>query len=75
MQGSTSQETHFRLVITSEAFNSKMMAQRHRAVYALLKDDLAREHGIHALQLQTLTPAEEEKKKAKEAAAGSSAEQ
>ncbi len=44
-----------------------MMAQRHRAVYAALKEDMAREDGIHALQLQTLTPAEEERKRAKDA--------
>ena len=30
-------------------------------VYALLKDEMAREGGIHALQLRTRTPEEEEK--------------
>ncbi|EFY88476.1 BolA-like family protein [Metarhizium acridum CQMa 102] len=72
MQGVTSKETHFRLVITSEAFKSKMQPARHRMVYALLRDEMALEGGIHALQLRTLTPEEEErqnKKNASEAAA------
>ncbi|KAM3515376.1 hypothetical protein MY11210_000938 [Beauveria gryllotalpidicola] len=59
MQGSTSKETHFRLVITSDAFKSKMQPARHRMIYALLSEEMAREGGIHALQLRTLTPEEE----------------
>ncbi len=65
MVGNTSQETHFRVVITSEAFKSKMQPARHRMVYALLKEEMAKEGGIHALQLRTRTP-EEEKKQQKE---------
>ncbi|KAF4462246.1 DNA repair [Fusarium albosuccineum] len=65
MQGSTSSETHFRLVITSDAFNSKMQPARHRMVYALLRDEMAQEGGIHALQLRTLTPEEEQRQKKK----------
>ncbi|KAL7272211.1 BolA domain UV induced protein Uvi31 [Rhizina undulata] len=65
MEGVTSKETHFRLVITSEAFRSKPQIARHRAVNALLKEDLEREGGIHALQLKTLTPEEEDKLKVK----------
>ena len=61
MAGNTSQETHFRAVITSEAFKGKRHPARHRMVYALLKDEMAREGGIHALQLRTRTPEEEEK--------------
>jgi BolA protein len=61
MQGTTSQETHFRVVITSDAFTSKVQPARHRMVYALLKDEMAKEGGIHALQLKTRTPAEEER--------------
>jgi len=30
-------------------------------VYALLKEEMAREGGIHALQLRTRTPAEEQR--------------
>ena len=35
-------------------------------VYALLKDELERAGGIHALQLRTRTPEEEERQLAKE---------
>ncbi|KAI4738148.1 hypothetical protein E4T50_11369, partial [Aureobasidium sp. EXF-12298] len=58
MAGVTSRETHFR--------RSKMQPARHRMVYTLLKDELAAEGGIHALQLKTRTPEEEEKAKARE---------
>lgn len=68
MAGSTSQETHFRVVITSEAFKSKMQPARHRMVYALLKEEMAREGGIHALQLRTRTLEEEQKQAEREAA-------
>lgn len=73
MQGQTSRETHFRLVVASAAFAAKMRPARHRMVYALLKDEMAAEGGIHALQLRTLTPEEDaaaetkEKEKAKDA--------
>lgn len=66
MQGSTSRETHFRVVITSDAFKSKMQPARHRMVYALLKEELEREGGVHALQLRTRTPEEEERQLARE---------
>ncbi|TFB02907.1 hypothetical protein CCMA1212_005036 [Trichoderma ghanense] len=72
MAGNTSKETHFRLVIISDVFATKMQPARHRMVYALLRDEMAQEGGIHALQLRTLTPEEErrqQKKKAAEAAA------
>lgn len=57
-----------RLVITSEAFKSKLQPARHRMVYALLRDEMALEGGIHALQLKTLTPEEEERQMKKKAA-------
>ncbi|KAK4508082.1 hypothetical protein PRZ48_001819 [Zasmidium cellare] len=66
MQGSTSKETHFRVNIVSDSFKSKMQPARHRMVYTLLKDELAAEGGIHALQLKTKTVDEAEKAKAKE---------
>lgn len=50
-----------RVNIVSEAFKSKMQPARHRMVYALLKDEMAAEGGIHALQLRTRTPEEEAK--------------
>ncbi|EHA53829.1 hypothetical protein MCOR27_004690 [Pyricularia oryzae] len=66
MQGSTSRETHFRLVVTSEQFRSKNQPARHRAIYSLLKDEMAKEGGIHALQLKTMTPEEDERQRLKE---------
>lgn len=66
MASSVSKETHFRLVITSEAFGSKMQAARHRMVYALLKEELERAGGIHALQLKTRTLGEEERQVVRE---------
>ena len=74
MQGSVSKETHFRVLITSEAFKSKMQPARHRMVYALLKEEMERAGGIHALQLRTRTPEEEERQiaKAKEEDGGKS---
>ena len=37
-------------------------------VYSLLDDEIKREGGIHALQLRTKTPEEEEKLRGREAA-------
>jgi BolA-like protein 1 len=50
-----------RVVITSAVFRSKMQPARHRIVYGLLKDEMAQEGGIHALQLRTRTPEEEQR--------------
>jgi|SRR5277367_6370478 len=64
-----------RVVITSAAFQSKMQPARHRMVYALLKEEMTREGGIHALQLKTKTPEEEKRQIARETEEqGSSAE-
>ncbi|CAK7273282.1 BolA domain UV induced protein Uvi31 [Sporothrix epigloea] len=57
-------ETHFRLIITADAFEAKRQPARHRMVYSMLDDEMKREGGIHALQLQTMTPAEEAAKEA-----------
>lgn len=57
-----------RVIITSEAFKSKMQPARHRMVYALLKDEMSQEGGIHALQLKTRTPEEEERQQQREMA-------
>ncbi|KAJ5389051.1 BolA-like protein [Penicillium cataractarum] len=67
MEGSTSKETHFHVTIVSDAFESKMQPARHRMVYALLKEEMAKEGGIHALQLKTKTPAEEQREKERKA--------
>lgn len=61
MQNSLSKETHFRIVIVSEAFQSKIQPARHRMIYNLLKEEMSKEGGIHALQLRTRTPMEEQK--------------
>jgi len=53
-----------RVYITSDAFKSKMQPARHRMVYTLLKDEMAAEGGIHALQLKTRTVEEDDKAKA-----------
>jgi stress-induced morphogen len=58
------------LVITSSGFNGKTQLARHRLVNTLMKDELAQEGGIHALQLTTRTPEEEEARKKKEATVG-----
>jgi stress-induced morphogen len=55
----TRRQTHFRVYITSDAFAGKPQPARHRMIYALLKDELARAGGIHALQLRTRTTQEE----------------
>ncbi|KAI4724100.1 hypothetical protein E4T49_08168 [Aureobasidium sp. EXF-10728] len=59
-------EGTLRVNIVSDAFKSKMQPARHRMVYTLLKDEMAAEGGIHALQLKTRTPEEEEKAKTRE---------
>jgi len=61
MVGNVSKETHFRLTIVSSAFQSKPQPARHRMVYSLLKEEMERAGGIHALQLKTRTPEEEAK--------------
>jgi acid stress-induced BolA-like protein IbaG/YrbA len=47
---------HFQAVIVSTAFSGKSRVQRHQIVYAALGDRMREE--IHALSMQTLTPAE-----------------
>ena len=58
MRDSTSQETHFRVNVVSEEFAGQRQPARHRVVYTLLKEELERDGGIHALQLKTKTPTE-----------------
>jgi stress-induced morphogen len=59
----------YSVTITSSAFQSKMQPARHRMVYTVLKDEISREGGIHALQLRTRTPEEEEREKARQSQA------
>lgn len=49
-------ESHFRLLVVAEAFEGRSAVQRHQAVYRALAEEM-RDH-IHALGLQTMTPAE-----------------
>jgi BolA protein len=49
-------ESHFKLVVVSEKFESKRLVQRHQMVYALLADELA--GPVHALAIHTYTSEE-----------------
>ncbi|KAF9339998.1 hypothetical protein BGZ91_003944 [Linnemannia elongata] len=56
MRGVDSKETHFRVNVVSETFAGKSTMQRHRLIYGALSKDF--EAGLHALSLNTKTPAE-----------------
>ena len=47
---------HFQALIVSAAFEGRNRVQRHQLVYRALGDRMREE--IHALSMQTLTPAE-----------------
>ena len=49
-------ETHFRVRIVSDAFQGQSRVNRQRGVYRLLKEEM--DERVHALALETLTPAE-----------------
>ncbi|MCE7999313.1 MAG: BolA family transcriptional regulator [Rhodobiaceae bacterium] len=51
-------ETHFHLTIVSPLFEGENRVARHRRVNALLADLLA--DRVHAMQLKTLTPEEDQ---------------
>ncbi len=51
-------ETHFRVVVVSAAFEGKPRVAQHRLIYETLEAERAA--GVHALGIQTLTPAEHE---------------
>lgn len=59
----------FSVTITSPSFQSKPQPARHRMVYGLLKEEMSQEGGIHALQLRTKTPEEEQREKERQAQA------
>lgn len=52
--------THFGAIIVSEEFEGKSMVQQHQIVYKALGDKMGTD--IHALSIQTYTPAEWEQK-------------
>ncbi len=47
-------ESHFKIVLVSEAFEGEKLIARHRQVNKVLAEEL--QGGIHALALHTLTP-------------------
>jgi stress-induced morphogen len=49
-------ETHFKVVVVSDAFEGKTLVERHRLVYQALDDELR--SGVHALTITSRTPAE-----------------
>jgi len=49
-------ESHFKLVIVSDAFNGKRLVGRHQIINAILKTEL--DGPVHALSMETHTPAE-----------------
>lgn len=49
-------DTHFRLLLVSDAFEGMRAVQRHQKIYALLGDLM--QNPIHALAMRLSTPAE-----------------
>jgi BolA protein len=49
-------ESHWNLIIVSQAFEGLPLVKRHRSVYDTLGKDVMQ--GIHALTMKTLTPKE-----------------
>eukprot|EP00195_Chlamydomonas_chlamydogama_P016228 CAMPEP_0202895682 /NCGR_PEP_ID=MMETSP1392-20130828/4835_1 /ASSEMBLY_ACC=CAM_ASM_000868 /TAXON_ID=225041 /ORGANISM="Chlamydomonas chlamydogama, Strain SAG 11-48b" /LENGTH=317 /DNA_ID=CAMNT_0049580789 /DNA_START=51 /DNA_END=1004 /DNA_ORIENTATION=- len=55
-RASKSGETHFKVEVVSEQFEGMPLVKRQRLVYSLLQDEFGM--GLHALSLDTKTPAE-----------------
>lgn len=55
-KGPKGRETHFKALIVSANFEGMNAVARQRAVYSVLREELA--GGVHALSLRTLTPAQ-----------------
>jgi BolA family transcriptional regulator, general stress-responsive regulator len=53
-QDGTGVGTHFRVRIASPLFDGKPKVARHRLVYDALRDYIDRDHGVHALAIETL---------------------
>ena len=63
VQDLTGTQDHYQARIVSNAFEGKSLVQQHQLVYAALGEAM---HGpIHALALQTYTPAAWEQRKSK----------
>lgn len=54
--GPPGRESHFKLVLVSEAFDGLALVKRHQRVYAVLAEILS--GPVHALALHTFTPDE-----------------
>jgi len=54
--GLRSGETHFAVDVVSSAFEGQNSLKRHRAIYAILDEEI--KGGVHALRLSAKTPAE-----------------
>jgi BolA protein len=50
----TGSGTHFRVRIASPRFENLSKVARHRLVYDAVRDYIDRDHGIHALAIETL---------------------
>ncbi len=54
-------ETHFKVVVVSDAFEGMTAVKRHQLVYGALSEELGKKPahgGIHALAITSRTPAE-----------------
>lgn len=49
-------QSHFQVAIVADTFQGKSRVERHRMVYAALKDELS--GGVHALQVDAKAPGE-----------------
>ncbi len=49
-------ETHFKVIVASDAFDGVRRVARHQRVYGLLAEEM--QNGVHALALHTYTPVE-----------------
>ncbi|MFC0444369.1 BolA/IbaG family iron-sulfur metabolism protein [Pseudidiomarina halophila] len=56
LHGTPTDDSHFKLVIVSEAFAGQRLLQRHRTINKLLSEALA--GPVHALALHTYSPEE-----------------
>jgi BolA protein len=50
-------ESHFRVLVVSDAFSTKSRVERHRIVNDVLRDELR--DGVHALAIKALAPGEQ----------------
>jgi len=63
MEGNTNPETHFKLMVVSDAFVDKQRIECHRMINAVLAEelDLLKGGSVHALQIKAKSVAQWEK--------------